>query len=511
MERALPRNSLSSKKLDHSPSNPKKMLTETDTAALPFVVEASAVPRTVSVNRPIGTLACLMGADILGFTASLIVGATLRDLLVSNPARPIGGTLLPALLVTLATFTVAGLYPGVGMNPVEELRRCSLSLALSFAAIWSATFFLHDLSSSRLVYGLAFLISATFIPVFRSLVRQLFCRRSWWGSQVAILGLGTSGNLLFKTLIDNPQIGLKPIAVLDDDPARYREVEASLIRGPLSRCLEIAVKHKISYGIICMPSLSRDEMLRLIDLYGSCFSHVLVIPNLIGMTSLGICAREIGGIVGLEVTRQLLRPSARFIKRSLDLALVLLASPLVAVILGLAAVLIKLDSPGPVFYGNERLGTGGKKFKTWKLRSMKGDGDAILARHLAENPAEAAEWQNTQKLKRDPRITRLGYLLRKTSIDELPQLWNVLVGQMSLVGPRPLLESQVALYGQSFNLYKQVRPGITGLWQVSGRSELAFNERVRLDKYVIQNWSVWLDLYILARTLAVVLTARGAY
>jgi Undecaprenyl-phosphate galactose phosphotransferase WbaP len=343
------------------------------------------------------------------------------------------------------------------------------------------------------------------------LVRLLFCRRPWWGSQVAILGLGTSGNLLFKTLVNNPQIGLKPIAVLDDNPASYQDVDASLIRGPLSRCLEITVEHKISYGIICMPSQPRDEMLRLFDLYGSCFSHVLVIPNLIGMTSLGICARDIGGIVGLEVTRQLLRPSARFIKRTLDLVAVLLAAPLVGAVVAIAAALIKLDSRGPVFYGNERMGVGGKKFRVWKLRSMKVDGDAILARHLAEHPAEAAEWMVTQKLKRDPRVTRIGWLIRKTSIDELPQLWNVLVGEMSLVGPRPLLENQVALYGESFALYKQVRPGITGLWQVSGRNELAFNERVKLDKYVIQNWSVWLDLYILARTLAVVLTARGAY
>jgi Undecaprenyl-phosphate galactose phosphotransferase WbaP len=484
---------------------------ESSTAAFPFVVEASANPRAVSVNRPLGTLACLVGADVFGFTLALILSSAVRNLLVANPISPVGITALPALLVTLATFTVAGLYPGVGMNPVEELRRCSLSVLLSFAAIWSATFFLHDLSSSRLVYALAFLLSATFIPLGRALVRQLLCRQAWWGSQVAILGMGESGNLLLRTLLGTPQIGLKPIAVLDDDPDRYLDLDQRLIRGPLSRCLEISVRHKISYGIICMPSLSRDEMLRLLDLYGSCFSHVLVIPNLIGMTSLGICAREIGGIVGLEVTRQLLRPSARFVKRSIDLTLALLMAPLVALIVGIVTVLIRLDSPGPVFYGNERMGAGEKKFKVWKLRSMKVNGDEILARYLAQNPAETSEWLTNQKLRRDPRITRVGALIRKTSIDELPQLWNVISGQMSLVGPRPLLEHQVPLYGASFNLYKQVRPGITGLWQVSGRNQLAFHERVKLDKYFIQNWSVWLDLYILARTLAVVLTAKGAY
>lgn len=487
------------------------MATNTNTPILTLAVEAPTVPTSVSVNRPLGTLVSLIIADVLAFMISLVVASSVRDLLVSNPARPIAGTLLPALLVTLATFTVAGLYPGICINPVEELRRCCLSLALSFAAIWSATFVLHDLSTSRLVYGLAFLLSATLIPIFRAVVRQLFCRASWWGSEVAILGLGNSGNLLLNTLINNPQIGLKPFAVLDDNPVKYDHLDPRLIRGPLSRCLEITVKHKISYGIICMPSVSRDELLRLIDLYGACFSHVLIIPNLIGMTSLGICAREIGGIVGLEVTRQLLRPSARFAKRTLDLSIAILLAPFVGAVLALCALLIKLEGAGPVFYGNERIGLHGKKFKAWKLRSMQVDGDTILARYLADNPDEALVWLTTQKLKRDPRITRVGAFIRKTSIDELPQLWNVLVGQMSVVGPRPVLENQIAMYGPSFNLYKQVRPGITGLWQVSGRNELSFHERVKLDKYVIQNWSVWLDLYILARTAGVVLTARGAY
>jgi Undecaprenyl-phosphate galactose phosphotransferase WbaP len=487
------------------------MNTQTDTSQLAMAAESIAAPKTVPVNRPIATLGILMTSDVLGFTVSLIIGTALRDLWVTSHTRPLVFTLFPALLITIATFTVAGLYPGVCMNPVEELRRCTLSLAISFATIWSATFFLHDLYASRLVYGLAFLASATFIPVFRAAARQAFCRRFWWGSQVAILGLGESGNLLLKTLTNNPQIGLKPIAVLDDDPARYHGIDPKLISGPLSRCLEITVEHKISYGIICMPSLSRDEMLRLIDLYGACFSHVLVIPNLIGMTSLGICAREIGGIVGLEVTRQLLRPAARFAKRSLDLALVTAAAPFVSLIVGLFALLIKLDDGGPVFYGNKRIGVGGKNFDVWKLRSMSVNGEEILARYLDQNPSEAAEWHNRQKLKKDPRITRVGAIIRKTSIDELPQLWNVFVGQMSLVGPRPLLQNQVPLYGASFSLYKQVRPGITGLWQVSGRSDLSFHERVKLDKYVIQNWSVWLDLYILARTLGVVITGKGAY
>ena len=139
------------------------------------------------------------------------------------------------------------------------------------------------------------------------------------------------------------------------------------------------------------------------------------------------------------------------------------------------------------------------------------NGDAILQRHFRKNPLDYAHWQATQKLKHDPRLTRIGRFIRKTSIDELPQFWNVFIGEMSVVGPRPMFESQVPIYGPAFNLYKQVRPGITGLWQVSGRNHLTFTERATLDKYVIQNWSVWLDIYILARTTGAVLSADGAY
>ena len=194
-----------------------------------------------------------------------------------------------------------------------------------------------------------------------------------------------------------------------------------------------------------------------------------------------------------------------------DLAIAAALSPAIAIIVVASAILIKLEDGGPIFYANERIGMRGNKFKAWKLRSMVTNGDEVLKHHLATNPGEATHWQAKQKLTRDPRITRIGRMIRKTSIDELPQFWNVFFGEMSIVGPRPVLESQVPLYGQSFDLYKQVRPGITGLWQVSGRNHLTFAERVRLDKYVIQNWSVWLDLYILARTVNVLLTANGAY
>jgi Undecaprenyl-phosphate galactose phosphotransferase WbaP len=328
---------------------------------------------------------------------------------------------------------------------------------------------------------------------------------------VAILGSGQTGKLLLETLTRNPRIGLRPVAVLDDNPQQYTGLDDSLTTGPLSRCLELARDHRISYAIVCMPSLSRKELLRLLDQYGHCFRHIMVIPDLIGMASLGLSVREVSGVIGLEVTQKLLQPSARFAKRVLDLTLTLAISPVVMLTVAIAAILVRLESRGPILLANERVGMGGRKFKAWKLRSMVVNGDEVLKKHFERHPEALVEWQATQKLKNDPRVTRVGKIIRKASIDELPQLWNVLIGEMSLVGPRPMLEKQVALYGSGFESYRRVRPGITGLWQISGRNHLTFSERASLDSYTIRNWSVWMDIYILARTISVVLTANGAY
>src|ERR1039458_3178189 len=199
------------------------------------------------------------------------------------------------------------------------------------------------------------------------MTRSLLSRRAWWGSQVAILGYGETGRMVLDRLQSNPSIGLKAIAVLDEDVTALGDLDDRVVSGPLERCLEITREHRISYGIVCMPGLSRSELLDLLERYGKCFSHLMVIPDLIGMTSLGISAREIGGIVGLELTQQLLRPSSQFVKRVLDLALTILAAPIILPMLAAAAVSIKLEDGGPIFHANERVGRRGKLFKAWKL------------------------------------------------------------------------------------------------------------------------------------------------
>jgi Undecaprenyl-phosphate galactose phosphotransferase WbaP len=485
------------------------MASELSTSVLTLSAESG--PDSISITRPLGTVVCLLTADMLAIVLALLLASAFRSLLLHGQSSSIDAFMLPTVVLTLCCFVSARLYPGVSENPVDELRRSVRATILAFLSLWSATYFFHDLSQSRLTFLLACLFTIVLVPSFRALVRKVFANRTWWGCPVAILGMGVTGTRVLHTLLKNPHIGLKPVAVLDDDPAKYLDVNDALTRGPLSRCLEITRGHRISYGIVCMPGLSRKDLLVLLDRYGHCFGHVMVIPDLIGMASLGMCVRDVGGIIGLEVTRQLLRPSAQFAKRFLDLVITLAITPVALPLIALIAILIKLESAGPIFYANERIGYQGGKFKAWKLRSMVVNGEQALRKHFESHPDEKQTWERTQKLKRDPRMTRIGRLLRKTSIDELPQFWNVLKGDMSVVGPRPFLESQIEMYGPSFELYKQVRPGITGLWQVSGRNHLTFKERVQLDAYVIQNWSVWMDIYILARTISVVLTANGAY
>jgi Undecaprenyl-phosphate galactose phosphotransferase WbaP len=221
--------------------------------------------------------------------------------------------------------------------------------------------------------------------------------------------------------------------------------------------------------------------------------------------NLGAPARVIPWRTGL------LRPWPQRFKRIFD---VLVASVLglIALPLGLLiAGAIVVESGAPALYAHTRLGRRGRRFRVWKFRSMVNNADEVLQAHLDQHPGYALEWGLFHKLREDPRVTRVGRLLRKTSLDELPQLWNVLRGQMSLVGPRPIVEQEIAKYGPAFALYSQVLPGLTGLWQVSGRNDTTYRERVELDCHYIRAWTALVDLRVLLKTIRVVFRGHGAY
>ena len=206
-----------------------------------------------------------------------------------------------------------------------------------------------------------------------------------------------------------------------------------------------------------------------------------------------------------------LAPRNQTVKRVFEVAiaglLMILAFP-VALVIALAIV---LETRGPVFFGHTRIGKNYRRFRLWKFRSMVVDADVALRRYLEDHPEQRAEWRYNHKLKRDPRVTRVGRLLRRSSLDELPQLWNLLRGDMSLIGPRPIVEEEVAKYGPALSLYLLVLPGLTGMWQVSGRADTSYRRRVDLDTEYIRNGSFWVDVKILAKTVRVVVCGHGAY
>lgn len=236
-----------------------------------------------------------------------------------------------------------------------------------------------------------------------------------------------------------------------------------------------------------------------------------LIPQISGMPTHGLTQSSYFShdTIILSYKSNLENPLQRRLKFTFDfltaLFLFILALPVYVILY----ILISLEGGQPI-YGHRRIGQNGREFKCLKFRSMAKNSDELLKHLLETNPLAATEWQETQKLRNDPRITRVGHFIRKTSLDELPQLLNVLRGDMSLVGPRPIVQAEVHHYGENFDYYKAIRPGITGLWQVSGRSNTGYAERVQLDRWYVRNWTLWHDIAILAKTLPAVFLRRGA-
>ncbi len=201
----------------------------------------------------------------------------------------------------------------------------------------------------------------------------------------------------------------------------------------------------------------------------------------------------------------------RILKRGIDVGLVFLALPILIPTLAVVALLVRLNGPGPIFFSHRRIRRNGAFFPMWKFRTMCNNSAEVLEDYLQHHPEARAEWRSTHKLREDPRITPIGAFLRRYSLDELPQVWNVLTGKMSLVGPRPIVAAEVEKYGTSFSCYCRVKPGVTGLWQVSGRSDLTYEQRIRLDCEYVARWSLLLDLRILARTFRAVCSQDGAF
>jgi Undecaprenyl-phosphate galactose phosphotransferase WbaP len=456
--------------------------------------------------RPGLSIAILLSGDL----AALSLAAAGSIFLWKRLGAPFDPALYihlwPVLLLFPLAYAASGLYPGFGRNPVDELRKLCAATSVVYPALAVTIFLLKDAATySRAVFLLAWAQTLILCPLFRAWARSVCARKPWWGHPVVIAGAPRVAAGIADTLERQPGLGLKPVAIfpIADFPFAGRDdpgLAASLARGS-----------QVRHIILGMAETPRHAALSFFNHCSELFAHVIVVPDLAGFSSLWVEAMDLSGILGLGVHQRLLLPRSRIVKRMLDLAFVAAASFVALPLVAIVAAAIKVTSPGPVFYGQRRYGRGGGPFIAWKFRSMVDNATQALEDHLNSDPSLREEWNLSQKLKRDPRVTPFGRFLRHTSLDELPQLWNILIGEMSLVGPRPIVASEIARYGADFALYKKVTPGLTGLWQVSGRNLLSYEQRIGFDLYYVRNWSIWLDLHILARTVKTVLRADGAY
>jgi Undecaprenyl-phosphate galactose phosphotransferase WbaP len=482
-------------------------------AALSPSFSSAALP-TLSYKRW-ATLGSIVLSDFLAIALSAAAAVLVRSVFSATfvPADYLHFT--PAIALFFAVFALSGLYPGIASNPIEEFRGIMGATGLTYLLIIGATFLEKESASfSRAVFLIAWLLTIALVIIGRAVTRSWCASKSWWGVPTVILGGGRTGVEMLHNLHNNPSLGLRPICLLDN--TRFHLPESiqhhpHIVTGTLSLAPVFARRYRDCYAIVAMPDLSCQELAGIVSDYAEDFPHVFVIPNLLGLSSLWVCARNIGGTLGLEVRQTLTHRLPLFIKRCCDLAGGAAVGLLAVPIVGAVWFAIRLTSPGPLFYGQRRIGRNDQPFTAWKFRTMVHNAAQVLDHHLAADPLLRAEWDRDHKLKNDPRVTPVGRFLRKTSLDELPQIWNVLQGQMSLVGPRPIVTAEIAKYGKRFDLYCKVPPGITGLWQVSGRNNTTYEARTEFDEYYVRNWSVSLDLYILFRTIKTVLFTEGAY
>jgi Undecaprenyl-phosphate galactose phosphotransferase WbaP len=448
----------------------------------------------------------LAGGDILALSLAVWLVFEARGLLSMDVTIPSVATVIYPVWV--ATAWLEGLFPGWGLSPVSYVRRMFRSIAITFL-LTTATFVFFGAGAgwSRATLLLSGLTALFLIPLVRWGLRRALMSVGLWGLPVAVLGSGRAARLVIDGLRRTSEHGLSPVAVYDDDLAPGDEVMGVRVAGPLAAVGGSGVRA----AVVAMPSLGRERLDELLRGPLAPVERVFLVPDLLGLESVWVEAMDVNGVLTLEVQRHLLRRSAQVAKRVLDLCLTV-AGGVVASPVFLALMLaVRLDSPGPVFFRQARIGLGGREFRVWKFRTMRADAESVLASYLASRPELREEWARDHKLRDDPRVTRMGRWLRRTSLDELPQVLNVLAGEMSLVGPRPIVREEVVKYARDFDLYARVRPGLTGIWQVSGRNDTGYEQRVALDVYYIRNWSVWLDVLVLLRTVKPVLFGKGAY
>lgn len=388
--------------------------------------------------------------------------------------------------------------------------------AVMYSILTSITliYFGHVASEvSRLFVFLLGPIVFTFICFMRYFMRKVLGKYNILQEQIILLGAGKTAELVIKFFEHEAGFGVKVIGIIDDNPVSTYLPHKFKILGGFEQAEEIIKAAKVNTVAITAPGLKREKLVGLINRIQPHVKNISFVPDLFGMPA-GIFELERlfdEKLVMLRAKNNLARWYNRLYKRLFDILLSLLGMIFFVPLGVIISLGIYIDSPGPVVFAHKRVGKSGKEFSCYKFRTMVPDAEKVLQAYLAKNPAAKEEWDNSFKLKDDPRVTRVGKFLRQTSLDELPQVMNVIKGEMSLVGPRPIVKAEIEKYGEYIRDFYLVPPGITGMWQVNGRSDTTYAERVAMDTWYVRNWSIWMDLVYLFKTIAVVIRKEGAY
>jgi exopolysaccharide biosynthesis polyprenyl glycosylphosphotransferase len=417
-------------------------------------------------------------------------------------------------ILMLVTFRMDRAYrQWRGRQWLDHVSRIVNAAAKSVVILFAATFFIGIFGPLEYSRAL-FLQTGVIVTLLLSLARlaqlwieSLLRARGLGISRIIIVGAGEAGRTVMRTIVAHPELGFHIVGFVDDNPEKQTDIGRFKALGSVDNLPRLIEAEKVDEVIITLPWMSHRKTMRIVRDCEQRQVRARIVPDLFQMSLSQVDVDDLGGIPLIGVREVGFSPSALLIKRAADIVGSIVLMLATAPLAGLIALAIKFDSPGPIIFSQNRVGLGGQLFKMYKFRSMRQGAEEEL-----ENLRELDEIDGvTFKIRQDPRATPVGRFLRRASLDELPQLWNVLRGEMSLVGPRPNVPEETDRYLEWHKKRLQVPPGMTGMWQVSGRSLLSFDETVLLDLYYIENWSFWLDCKILLRTIPTVLTGEGAF
>ena len=461
----------------------------------------------------------LMASDLVAIMVSFVLAYYIRSWLLVD-VIPLFPEMIHGIDVYLKAwalgslwvliFAYEGLYPSIGMGFWDEIKSLLKGNMLCFVILILLTFVTKTtVDFSRPVIIMALFLSIGLLPLMRRLSRWALKSFGLRKKDVLIIGSPEAVGQVLCNLKKHPDWGLHPVGVVSSDGRDGTLDKALPVYRDIRQVDDAWIKPEEI--IVAAPHVSRAELLEIVDDAMKVSPVVKMLPDLYGVASVGVKTYDLDGMLLLEMEDRLALKRNSVTKRAFDILCAFIGLLVLSPLFLLIVLLIKLDSRGPAFFGHKRLGKGGRYFTCYKFRTMRPDAEQVLKDLLRRDPEARAQWEKDFKLKNDPRITKVGAFLRKTSLDELPQLWNVLKGDMSLVGPRPIVTDEVKRYGDKARYLFKVPPGITGLWQVSGRNDIDYEERVLLDEYYAKNWSLWLDIEVIIRTFGAVLKKQGAY